>query len=104
MSQDSCDSYYVDLKPKGILLVDSYFVKDFPTTNTIGIPFTKIAEDVTGKKITANVVALGAICYFCDFVTLESLKKALANRIPPSKQEMNFKALQEGYNSAKRYK
>ncbi len=105
MSQDACDSYYIDLKKEGILLVDSFYVKDFPTTNTIKIPFTKIAEEVTGLKITANVVALGAICYFCNnLVSLSSMKKALSNRIPASKQEINFKALEEGYNAAKNYK
>lgn len=30
MNQKSCDDYYMDLKPKGILVVDSTFVNQVP--------------------------------------------------------------------------
>ena len=104
MSQDSCDSYSIDLKKTGILLVDSSFVKDIPTSKAIQIPFTKIAEKKTGKKITANIVALGAICYFLNIVSMDSMKKALSNRIPPGTKKMNYTALLEGFKAAKKIK
>jgi Pyruvate/2-oxoacid:ferredoxin oxidoreductase gamma subunit len=42
MSQDACDTYFTNLKPSGLLFVDSTFVKDVPVDDAISIPFTEI--------------------------------------------------------------
>src|SRR5512136_1515261 len=43
MNQRSCDDYYKDLKPGGILIVDSTYVTQIPVAQAFQIPFTRIA-------------------------------------------------------------
>ncbi len=40
MNQASCDAYFYDFKPNGLLIVDSTLVDQVPTSRVISIPFT----------------------------------------------------------------
>src|SRR5512135_3588438 len=40
MNQKSCDEFYSDLKPGGLLIVDSTFVTQIPVSRAYQIPFT----------------------------------------------------------------
>lgn len=102
MNQVSCDSYFYDFKPNGLLLVDSTFVKNIPTSRVIAIPFTEIAREVVGKDFVANIVALGAIGHFCEVISLESINKAVLKRVPAATVEINQKALEAGVTAAQR--
>lgn len=44
MNQRSCDEFYRDLKPEGLLIVDSTFVTQVPISTAVEIPFTRIAR------------------------------------------------------------
>src|SRR4030067_2936172 len=44
MNQKSCDDFFPDLKPEGILIVDSTFVTQIPQPRDFQIPFTRIAR------------------------------------------------------------
>ncbi|MFP3870620.1 MAG: 2-oxoacid:acceptor oxidoreductase family protein [Syntrophobacteria bacterium] len=101
MNQKSCDSYYFDLKPDGLLVVDSTFVVQTPTTKAIRIPFTEIARKQLGKEMVANIVALGAIATLTKVVSLKSLEAAVLARVPPKTEELNRKALQLGSKQAR---
>src|SRR5512135_1940393 len=61
MNQKSCDEYYTDLKPGGLLIVDSTFVSQLPVSKAIQIPFTRIAREKFRREMVANIVALGAL-------------------------------------------
>jgi len=56
MNQASCDTYFWDLKPDGLLVVDATFVDQLPTSRAIAIPFTQIAREEVGKELVANMV------------------------------------------------
>ena len=56
MNQKSCDEYYRDLKEDGLLIVDSSFVTQVPTSKAIQIPFTRIAREKFRKEIVANII------------------------------------------------
>lgn len=101
MNQKSCDAYFFDLKPKGMLIIDSTFVKQLPTTRAIAIPFTQISREKLGKEIGANIVALGALATLSGIVSLNSLEAAVRNRIPRGTEEFNKKALELGIEAAK---
>ena len=103
MNQKSCDSFFFDLKPNGILIVDSTLVKQLPTTRAIAIPFTQIARSELKKEMVANIVALGALTKLTGIVSLKSLETAVLNRVPPGTQELNKSALEAGIEAAKRY-
>jgi 2-oxoglutarate ferredoxin oxidoreductase subunit gamma len=103
MNQKSCDSFFFDLKPKGILVVDSTFVRQLPTSRAISIPFTQIARSELKKEMVANIIALGALTKLTGIVSLKSLEAAVLNRVPPGTQELNKKALELGIEAAKNY-
>ena len=101
MNQKSCDSFYFDLKPEGMLLVDSTFVTQIPTTRAIRIPFTELARKRLGKEMVANIVALGAIATLTGIVSQKAIKAAVMARVPPGTEELNTKALQLGSKEAR---
>ena len=101
MNQASCDTYFRDLKPDGLLVVDSTHVDQLPTSRAVAIPFTQIAREKVGKDLVANMVALGAVGYLIKLVALKSLKAALKARVPTGTVEMNLKAFDAGVEAAK---
>lgn len=102
MTQAACDAYFYDIKPDGILVVDSTFVEQLPTSRYVSIPFTDIARNDVGREIVANMVALGAVGYLCGQVDLENLEKALLSRVPAGTESFNKDALRAGIREAKK--
>ncbi len=103
MNQASVNTYFGDLKPTGLLIVDSTLVSKVPTAKTVAIPFTKIAREECGTDLVANMVALGALGWLSKDVSLESLEEALISRVPNGTEEMNLKALRAGVKAAESY-
>ena len=101
MNQKSCDDYYMDLKPEGILLADATFVTQLPIPRAYAIPFTRIAREKLGSELTANIVALGTVSQITPIVSPKSLEKALLNRIPQGSEASTRQALRAGINAAK---
>ncbi len=101
MNQKSCDAYIFDLKPDGILIVDSTYVKQVPSTRALAIPFTQMARDVVGKEMMANIIALGALATLTGVASLTSLEAAVLARVPAGTEELNKKALEVGIEAAK---
>ncbi len=102
MNQAACDAYFFDLKPNGLLVVDSSLVEQYPTSRIIPIPFTEIARKEIGRELVANMVALGAVGRLSGQVNLNNLEKALLARVPPGTEDMNAKALQRGIEEAEK--
>jgi 2-oxoglutarate ferredoxin oxidoreductase subunit gamma len=103
MNQKSLDTYIFDLKPGGMLMIDSSLVREVPPTQTVAIPFTQIARQELGKAMVANIVALGALVALTGAVTLVSLEAAVINRVPHATRELNQKALEAGVAAARQY-
>jgi 2-oxoglutarate ferredoxin oxidoreductase subunit gamma len=102
MNQKSCDDYYMDLKPGGILIVDSTFVTQVPRPGAYEIPFTKIAREKFNKEMVANIVALGAIAKLTNIVSPKAIEAAVLARVPKGTEELNRDALRAGMNAAKK--
>jgi 2-oxoglutarate ferredoxin oxidoreductase subunit gamma len=101
MNQASCDAYFGDLKPDGLLVVDATYVDQLPTRRAAAIPFTQIAREEVGKELVANMIALGAVGYLTNVATLKNLKTALKARVPRGTDKMNLKAFDAGVAAAK---
>ena len=100
MTQKAADKYYKDLHPDGLLLLDEQLVPDPPAfAHTIRTPISKLAVEKAGRKRFANIVALGALVHLTGIVQFDSIKKAVANRVPPHTVEQNMKALQLGWDA-----
>jgi len=100
LSQASCDRFFGELAPQGLLLVDSTQVTVVPTSRAVELPLTATAASACGSKMVANVVALGALSGYCQVVKFESLVAAVKATVRPAYHELNLKALQAGYDLA----
>ena len=104
MTQLSCDKYHGDLKKDGILLIDSTLVTAPPASikRLYSIPMTQLAIEVTGKAITANIAALGAVAVLGRFASVESVRRSLFAQFPTHFREANEKAFDTGIEAARR--
>ena len=104
MSQKSCDDFYSDLKPEGLLIVDSTFVNQVPNPKAFQIPFTRIAREKFKREVVANIVALGALAQLSPFVSPRALEAAVLARVPKGTGKLNRDALKAGMVAAKKAK
>lgn len=102
MTQAACDAYFYETKIDGLLVVDSTFVEQVPTSRAVAIPFTQIARREIGRELVANMVALGAVGYLSKQVDLKNLEKALLSRVPKGTENMNSDALNAGIAEARK--
>jgi 2-oxoglutarate ferredoxin oxidoreductase subunit gamma len=102
MNQKSCDDYYMDLKPKGILIVDATFVSQVPIPRAYQIPFTRIARDKFKRDMVANIIALGAISKLTPIVSTRAIEAAVLARVPKGTEKLNRAALNAGISAAKK--
>jgi 2-oxoglutarate ferredoxin oxidoreductase subunit gamma len=105
MYQEGLDLNLKMMKNFGVVIAENQLVnfravirKDL---RLIGIPAIKTAESLE-KKIVANVVMLGAVPALCGAVSLESVKKAAADRFPKA-INLNMTALDRGFELGSRF-
>jgi len=101
MTQEALNKYAGDLKPEGILVIDSTFVKEVPAifTNVYSVPITKMAKDQLGRDLFANIIALGTVAKLTKVVAFEALEQAVLARVPKGTEEVNRKALRLGFDA-----
>ncbi len=100
LSQEACDKYATNLKKNGLLIVDEEKVGRVPMTSAIKLPILRTAVETTGKAITANVVALGALVGLTGVVSQQAIEKAVTARAPRGTEEINKAALDTGFKLA----
>jgi len=100
-TQEACDKYYPDLKPDGMLIVDSTMVTKVPIKRSHEFPFIRLARENVGHPMVANVIALGVIAGLTGIVTFEALAAVVKERAPKGTEEKNLKALQIGFDLAR---
>ncbi|HHW56640.1 MAG TPA: 2-oxoacid:ferredoxin oxidoreductase subunit gamma [Clostridia bacterium] len=95
--------YKKDVKENGMIIVDESIIlpEEQSSVKVIQFPIIKTAQEVIGKSFVANIVSLGVLAELTKLVTKDSLEKAVLNRVPPGTEEINRKALLEGYNLVK---
>jgi 2-oxoglutarate ferredoxin oxidoreductase subunit gamma len=102
MSQEACDRFYAEVQDDGFIVVDTSNVSRIPSHRCMTVAISEIAEAVTGRRITASMVALGLIAGLTGVVTHEALDKAVRDRVPAGTEEMNLRAVDAGYAEASR--
>lgn len=101
LNQAAADAYGQDLKPGGLLLVNSTLVEDLPSPKAIALPFTATARQELGRELLANLVALGALVRLSGIVRQASLEQAVRRRAPAGTVDLNLQALQAGLRLAR---
>lgn len=104
LTQQACDKYAADLKKGGVLLADATEVTKQPHGDykVFAVPITEIAEKEVGKKVTANLVAVGLIVGLSKIVSPIAAEEALWDRVPKGTEEINLKAFKKGLEIAER--
>jgi 2-oxoglutarate ferredoxin oxidoreductase subunit gamma len=100
LSQEAYQKFAKTVNRNGLLIVDEDRVQTSGDFKGIKIPVARIAQETTGKAITANTVALGVLVGLTNVVSRESIEKAVTARAPKGTEEMNRKALQAGFAAA----
>ncbi len=104
LSQEAYGKFGKTVRDGGLLIVDEDAVETAADFAGLRIPVARIAQETTGKAITANTVALGALVGLTEVVSRAALEKAVTARAPKGTAEMNRAALQAGLAAAERVK
>ncbi|WP_053957304.1 2-oxoacid:acceptor oxidoreductase family protein [Inediibacterium massiliense] len=99
LTQVACNKYANDTKENTIVLVDSSVEvsSDIVSKEVIRIPILQTASEALKKPMVANIIAIGAINGIMNIASKESLEAAVLNRVPKGTEDLNKKALEEGY-------
>jgi len=103
LTQVAFDKYIGFTKEDGTVIVDTS-VKvpdDIKVKKVVKVQIIDTASDVVGKKMVANIVALGVIQALTNIVTKDALLEAVLSRVPKGTEDLNKKALEEGYKLVK---
>lgn len=105
-TQQALDKYIEHIKEGGIVIVDEDLVPEVPGGNykLYRFPFTRIAKEELGREIFLNVIALGAIVGLTGVVKRESIEKAVLSRVPKGTEDVNRRALDIGFDLARKAK
>lgn len=103
LNQTAFRQFSANVRQDGWILVDEDRVEtEENKPGLVRLPFTRLAFEATGRTITANLVALGALAGLTGVVSRSALEEAVRKRVPPGTQEVNSKALEAGFLAAQR--
>lgn len=102
LSQEACNKYYPYLKTGGVLVLESDLVKQPPTNQFLGLPYTALAKDKVGIVQAMNTVVLGSLSMLLPFVNQAAMRKSLESVLPPKIKAINTKAFNLGHRLAKK--
>jgi 2-oxoglutarate ferredoxin oxidoreductase subunit gamma len=69
-----------------------------PTTSVLALPFERLAREELREKVTANMMAVGAVGALVGCLTSGSLVKAGLARSPAAFREVNRQAIERGWH------
>ncbi len=106
LTQEACDKYHCDLKKGGILLTDSRFVRNLPKGDfhIYRVPIIDTAEKEIGKRLVANILALGIFAELSGVVSTKALEKAILSKVPKGTEDLNKRAFWKGVEMGRRLK
>ena len=106
LTQEAYNKFYTIIRPGGMLITDSRFVKTQRKADAKQreLPIYATVMDKIGKPIVFNICMLGALLALTDLVQPKSVMKVIKTRIPKDFLELNQKALDIGLKLGKEYK
>ena len=103
LTQKACDQNLPDMKPEGLVIVNSDLVEGVIWGKVARLPFLHIAQAV-GEDRAINMAALGALASFCPLISRRSLVRVMAKRLPVEKVKANLLAFDEALKLARKLK
>jgi 2-oxoglutarate ferredoxin oxidoreductase subunit gamma len=102
LTQEAYDEFSTLIRPGGLLLSDSYYVKQEKNVDARQVEldmYTNINNKI-GKAVVLNVCMLGAFVGLTKIVKQESIIKVLGERIPTDFLDSNRQAFELGLKLA----
>ena len=99
MSQEAYTRFVPELKEGGTLIVEQDLVRvtDLPRqTKVYSCPATRLAEEL-GKRMVLNSVMVGFFTAVTHLLEPEAVRRAVADSVPASFQDLNLRAFEKGY-------
>jgi 2-oxoglutarate ferredoxin oxidoreductase subunit gamma len=98
LTQEAYNKFYPIVRPGGLLLTDTRFVKLEKKVDAqqIELPMYETVMSEIGKPIVFNICMLGAVICLTGLVKPDSIMKVLNSRISADFLEMNRQALDIG--------
>jgi 2-oxoglutarate ferredoxin oxidoreductase subunit gamma len=100
MSQEAYTRFAPQLKPGGILITEEELVRldeKASKYQVFSVPATRLAEEL-GRKMVLNIVMTGFFGAATNLLNPDSLRKAVADSVPPAFQKLNLEAFDKGFN------
>ena len=106
LTQEAYTKYSSIVRPGGLLLTDTKYVKTERTVsaNQVEFPMYETVLDKIGKPVVFNICMLGVVIGLTKIVKPESIMKTLGTNFSPEFQEINGKALELGIELGTRTK
>lgn len=106
LTQEAYNKFYTIIRPGGLLLTDSRFVKTQRKADALQkeLPLYNTVMEKIGKPIVFNICMLGALLALTELVKPESIMKVIETRIPKDFLELNQTALNTGFELGETYK
>lgn len=103
MSQEAGRKFLPNLREGGILILEEDLVRPGLAEEELQerfrvyrVPATRLAEEL-GRKFVLNVVMVGFLVGVTRLLRPESVRRSVAELVPPGTQELNLAALDKGY-------
>lgn len=106
LTQKAYDKYLDTIKPEGTLIIDSSIIvkQKAGIIRILDLPIIDTAANELNKPMVSNIIALGCICMLTSIVSESSLEKAVLSRVPFGTEQLNKRALYEGFRLIERYR
>lgn len=104
LSQEAYDTYRRETMEKGLIIVDDFYVKKYDQLNPRCVPFpiSRKAIEISGSELVANIIAVGLITVLGNYFSEESTRKSVERKVPKDFLDMNIKALEAGFDMARK--
>jgi len=100
LSQEGCNRNIKNLKKEALLVIDSELVKEATWGKILKIPFTKIARESFNDERVANMIALGVLTEFCEYIPSSAVKASIGSEFKAETLNLNLSAFQKGVEMA----
>jgi 2-oxoglutarate ferredoxin oxidoreductase subunit gamma len=99
LTQAAADKYGREVRPSGIVILDSAKVATPPEGSFAvhRLPIIETAKEAVGKVMVANIVSLGVIVGLSKVVSRTAIERAILARVPKGTEDLNRRALEAGF-------
>src|SRR4030042_4724856 len=101
MSQESFNTYNVDVRDDAIIIVDPDLIKKYDINRPVYKIYGQKIEQDLGNKIVTNIAMVGATTAIFTLLDHDAVKKSVVDSVPSRFKELNINAFEKGFEAGK---